>query len=57
MANSNNPDLGKTLKLLQAYRKTDPDFEQAIEETAAAEARLGNNDPAEGTVVTVKPAP
>src|ERR1700687_4614800 len=47
-------DLESTLASLRAYRKQDPDFEQAIAAFARAEARYGTDDPAEGEVVVGK---
>jgi hypothetical protein len=47
-------DLESTLASLRAYRKRDPDFEQAIADFARAEARYGKDDPAEGQVVVGK---
>ena len=44
-------DLEATLTKLRAYRQRDPHFVQAIAAIADAEARVGKNDPAEGTVV------
>ena len=44
-------DLEATLAKLRAYRQRDPHFVQAIAAIADAEARVGKNDPAEGTVV------
>jgi len=44
-------NLESTLASLRAYRERDPDFEQAIEAFARAEARYGKEDPAEGEVV------
>ena len=40
-------DLEVTLEALRAYRKSDPDFERAIEDYVDAEASL-KEDPAEG---------
>jgi len=47
-------NLESTLASLRAYREGDPDFEQAIAAFARAEARYGEEDPAEGEVVVGK---
>jgi predicted transcriptional regulator len=44
-------DLEATLARLRAYREQDPDFEDAIEQVANAEAQLGQDDPTEGEIV------
>lgn len=44
-------ELESTLASLRAYRQRDPDFEDAIDGFAKAEAKFGKDDPAEGTVV------
>lgn len=44
-------DLETALARLRAYRQSDPDFEDAIERVAKAEAQSGKDDPAEGTMV------
>lgn len=44
-------DLEATLARLRAYRERDPDFEEAIERVAKAEAQFGKDDPTEGEVV------
>jgi uncharacterized protein (DUF2461 family) len=41
-------DLQESLRRLQAYRTTDPDFESAIAKFVEAEATLVSEDPAEG---------
>lgn len=41
-------DLEQTLRLLKAHRAEDPDFESAISEFAAGEARYAKDDTAEG---------
>ena len=42
-------DLEGVLAKLKAYKRRDPDFEQAIQQFAEAEASLGRDDPIEGT--------
>jgi predicted transcriptional regulator len=44
-------ELESTLEDLRAYRKSDPDFERAIDEFVEAEM-TAKHDPAEGRVVT-----
>ncbi len=41
-------DLQQALARVQAYRRSDPRFEKAIAQFAAAEAGLADGDPAEG---------
>jgi len=47
-------DLESTLASLRAYRKRDPDFEEAVAAFVTAESRYGKEDPAEGEVVVGK---
>jgi predicted DNA-binding protein len=44
-------DLSATVKKLRAYRRRDPNFDNAIAAAAKAEAKHGHDDPVEGTVV------
>ena len=45
-------DLEATLKLLEQYAERDPDFDNAIDRVALAEANF--DDPLEGTVVRLR---
>ncbi len=44
-------DLRQALARVQAYRRSDPRFEKAIAQFAAAEAGLAASDPAEGRLL------
>jgi predicted transcriptional regulator len=45
-------DLETALTRLRAYRARDPHFREAIASAVEAEAQLGQDDPAQGKVVT-----
>lgn len=44
-------EMETTLKALRAYRKKDPDFENAIDDLVAAEVSQAGRDPLEGQII------
>jgi hypothetical protein len=50
-------DLQQVLARVQAYRRSDPRFEKAIAQFAAAEASLASDDPAEGRRLEARTGP
>jgi predicted transcriptional regulator len=48
-------NLEKTLERVQAYRRSDPNYEKLWDEFVDAEARYGKDDPLEGRIKSPRP--